>query len=216
MLAAERGRAPNTLAAYAADLSDYAAYAARQHVGADPGRRRDADRLSGRAHQPRAVGAHPGAAAVGVAAVPPVPAAAGQRHQGSHPADRAAPAGAVAAQVPVRAGGRCAAGCGTAASRPARPGGDGGTGAAVCERAADFGIAGAAGQRAERGDADADGARQRRARTAGGGIERGARVGSGIAGCAPHTPAGARRQPSSCFPAATRAGRSPGRDSGNC
>jgi integrase/recombinase XerD len=44
MLAAERGRAPNTLAAYAADLSDYAAYAARQHVALIQG---DAATLTG-------------------------------------------------------------------------------------------------------------------------------------------------------------------------
>ena len=85
MLAAERGAARNTLLAYQADLADFAAFAAARGHAAGDVRCAGAAGLHGRPASRRAGGAYRGAATVGAAPVPSLPAARGRARRTTRP-----------------------------------------------------------------------------------------------------------------------------------
>ena len=123
-LAAERGRSPNTLAAYRRDLRAYTAWLDERGVGARRGRRGGHHGLRGRAAGERAGAGVGGAGARGGAVAAPLPRRGGARAGRPRRRRRGAPRAAGPAQGAVRGRGRVAARRGgrRRRRRPARPG----------------------------------------------------------------------------------------------
>ena len=105
MLTVERGAARNTIASYTLDLATSPNLPPAAGMGAAAADADDLPGLYGVAACARTVGADRGAAAVGAAAVPPVPAEGGCADGRSDQPAGHAPAAAAAAEISVRGGG---------------------------------------------------------------------------------------------------------------